>query len=389
MKKEGSKNRLSEEQLDEIAAKLRVNRVQLVGLMKSGLLGAAGREGLPGDEEIDSLLQYGTQWTDEIRSTAGLKMPEPEGWGEAPLSTLSQTRISSGPGLPLPEESWIAHFYLRPNHYFFPQPDALAPVGTCPVRLNKSIFIEGEGARVGVYPDKDGRLALITVHFPENKGTEPLARARNVLAPIVNHLTSITDHPLHIAQQFLIGIPSGDIYISNSIAPREVSLALEDFSSHQPILDAESLYRLALTCNDPTYAYLSYWRAIEAVDNDQSAWIERNDIIPVGFGPTKTPSHKVYGKWANMKFNSIINMMTGTKRNGIAHGGQEGIVISGAHFQDIVEVQQLLPILRFIAKSKIQAFRHNLELAKAGKAKRRPSKTEAPVKATPAGHPQR
>jgi len=383
-----STNSNAEHSLDEIAGRMGINRGQLVGLINSGLLGVVGQTGVPGESEIESLLNYGTQWTDEVRTTAAVKLPEPEGWENAPLSTLHQTRISSSPLASPPNESWIAHFYLRQNHFFFPQPEALAPLGRCPVKLAEKVLFEVEGARVGVYPDKNGRLALITVVFPEIKGVEPLASARNFLSPILNHLTSITDHPLPIVQQLLIGIPSGDIYLTNGIAPGEVSLTLKDFQTHQPMSDAESLYRLALTCNDPTYAYLSYWRTIEAVDNDMSAWIERNRIIPVGFGPTKTPTHKVYGKWANMKFGDILNKMTARKRNGIAHGGQDGIVISGAHFQDVVEVQQLLPILRFIAKSKIQTFRHNLELGKAGNAKRRPSRTEGPVKPAPAAPPQ-
>lgn len=387
MEEQSPENSQSERQLDAIAARLTINRVELAGLIRSGLLGIVGQEGIPGEAEIDSLLQYGTQWTDEVRGTSAVKLPEPVGWEGAPPSTLSEMRISSSPAISFSNESWIAHFYIKPNQFFFAQPDALAPIGPCPVKLGKKIIIDGDGSKVGVYPDKDGRLALITVIFPERKGVEPLAVARNVLGPILNHLTSITDHALHIAQQLLIGIPSGDIYISNSITPREVSLELKDFSTHQPIIDAESLYRLALTCNDPTYAYLSYWRTIEAVDYDMSAWVERNGIIPVGFGPTKTPGHKAYGKWANMKFGAIINMMTGTKRNGIAHGGKEGIVISGAHFQDVVEIQQLLPILRFIAKSKIQAFRHNLELAKAGKAKKRPSQAEGSDKPAPTNKP--
>lgn len=355
--------------LDEISVKLRLNRWQLHGLIQSGVLGLTDESGIPSDAGVDEYLKYGTQWNiNHKREAPPVDATEPEGWENSLPSTLCEQEISTTPDFSVKPAMWLAHFYLRPNYFFFAPPEEYALVGPSQVYLSEKLVIETNGKNIGIYPDPDGRLALITICVLASETSEPLLTARNLITPILNHLTTLTDHTLPIVQQLLIGLPTGNITVQRTITAKPISLRLENFTTHDPLLDAESLYKLALTCNDATYAYLSFWRAIEAVNHDFSSWIQRNNIKPVGYGPTRTPKHKIFGEWADMKFNDVINKMTATKRNGIAHGGQEGQVISGADFADIQEIKKIVPILRYIAKHKIQNFKHNLSLAVSGNA---------------------
>ncbi|MBI6578724.1 hypothetical protein YA0001_25945 [Pseudomonas viridiflava] len=355
---------IKSEELDRVAKKLNMEVGQIQFLISSGLLGDIPLTGVIKNQAIDDFRSYGTQWNERARAIDDSLLPDAGTDKVPPPSTVFQQKVLRGQVDTEPTK-WIAHFYFRPNDYFFLPPEDTVPAGPCPVLLSKYEIIGAENKKLGIYPDPDGRLALISTMVDGPLAEDPLGKARTYINPFLNHLTAITNHALPIVQQLLIGFPSGEVITQRTTRETPVELKLSDFTVHEPLINAEYLYRLALTVNDPTYAYLSYWRAIEAVDSDLAAWQKRNNLPMVGFGPTKTPDNNYFGEWRNMKFNEIINQMTGSKRNGIAHGGKDGSIITGAYFDDIQEILNINPVLRFIARSKIAMFKHNLDIAKA------------------------
>jgi len=114
----------------------------------------------------------------------------------------------------------------------------------------------------------------------------------------LNKLTAITDHALPIVQKHWIGFPSGTINLPRCSRPKPAQLDLTGFTEHEPLKDAESLYRIGLVCSEPMYRFLSFWRVYEAVDKAQGEWCGKNTLPVVERIVARFPGHPAFGSFA-------------------------------------------------------------------------------------------
>src|SRR5215217_6816967 len=115
--------------------RLGVSEPVLNALFRSGLLGYT-LSGMVSDQAILSYERFGTQWSIDERHGSAVRviedniyesMPAVEGIGPQPPATQRHMRIvADGPPPSVLEDAektdtgWIAHFYLVPNYFNFP-----------------------------------------------------------------------------------------------------------------------------------------------------------------------------------------------------------------------------------------------------------------------------
>ena len=352
----------------ELAQHLDVPEFYVVGLINSGLLGYTNSAGEPGLEGIRHFVEYGTQWQADLqpRMEPYDETPTAKGWENLPHAVVSHAQISTHQEISLSDQDilWVTHFYFRPNFFFFPDLAAMVPVGSVPVTLaKKTKFVSGD-REIILYPDPDGRLALLAVAGKLQEGVDPMVDALDAATPVLNKLTAITDHALPIVQKHWIGFPSGTINLPRCSRPKPAQLDLTGFTEHEPLKDAESLYRIGLVCSEPMYRFLSFWRVYEAVDKAQGEWCGKNTLPVVERIVARFPGHPAFGSFAGKKFGTAISELKSVHRNAIAHGGLSGNPVhSGASAASLAEVEAAIPIMRYLAKVKIENFRHTLEQA--------------------------
>lgn len=357
--------------IESLTAQLNLPEYFVVGLLRSGLLGItnAGRE--QAAEGIRHFQEYGTQWQKSLspRNAPYEKLPVVKGWENLPPAVVTHAQFLPYTDISVADDKqWLAHFYFRPNFFFFPDPAAMHPVGEIPVLLNKATkFVSGKN-EVILYPDPDGRLALLAVTGAIQKGLNPLVQAQDIVMPVLNKLTAMTDQALPIVQKYWIGLPSGAVNIQTSSRPELTRLSLADFRSYAALEDPESLYRLGLTCNEPMYRFLSFWRVDEAVTRAQNQCQIKPDEATKSNLITHFPNHPAFGACAGKKLKSAIEAYQKTYRNAIAHGGlsSDEPVLSGASATVLAEMEASIPVMRYLAKARIENLRHLLHLSTCG-----------------------
>lgn len=172
----------------------------------------------------------------------------------------------------LPEDAgendtgWIAHFYLMPNHFMFPNTAKLALIGLPPLRLEEARDVPGTRYPTRVYPHPSGSLGLVVVSSrePPPRGTDKeknnpqaaaLERAYDVAAAVLDDLAVRYDSPLPIAHSLLLGVPSGvfNVFFAHrsGFATIERNVELLAGPRHPELKDAYALYREAASSNNP------------------------------------------------------------------------------------------------------------------------------------------
>ena len=148
--------------LQQVGQRLKAPPEVVRALAMSGLLGYWDKTGVP-QIGVEQFERYGTQW----RSELGQRNLGPEPFRELPVSadilggeqppgTGTEVHIVPS-GLPLrladQDTGWIAQFYLRPNTFFFANPEELAPIGPIGIRLAKPLQVAGAELPCYLYPD--------------------------------------------------------------------------------------------------------------------------------------------------------------------------------------------------------------------------------------------
>lgn len=346
--------------LKDLSGQLQLPPWFVAGLLNAGLLGFTDAGKGPEAEAVRHFMDYGTQWQDGLppRSAPYDQIPEVAGWEGRPPATFSHMQIMTRPDMEAVDADvqWLAHFYFRPNPFFFPDPAASRLVGDVPIRLRQKLKLMSGKQEIFLYPDPQGRLALAAVTGAMQKGVDPMVEALDTVTPLLNHLSTQTDHALPIVQKLWFGLPSGAINIYTSARPEPVQLEVTDFVSHGQLADAESLYRMGLANNEPMYRFLSFWRVNEAVDQVQGQCrIQPSAAVRKGL-VTRFPQHPVFGSLAGKKLNAAIDEYQGIYRNAIAHGGLAGgaPVLSGASAAGLHEMELAIPVMRFMARARIE-----------------------------------
>lgn len=297
------------------------------------------------------------------------------GWENPPLHALSEYHVSINKNTDsIKDIYWVVNFFFIPNYFYFPDIDRFCLLEAPKVKLKeKFVFSSDDNNKVIMYPDPNENLALIQVsgNIEDNTDEALFSIAKNTIVPVLNWLSYTTDHILPIVQQNLVKLPSGDIYFYKAKQAPLVQLNPSSFTEeHKPLRDAMSLYRLGLNSNEPIYAFLSFFRAKEAVEKIKKEWFnkykeqfkEHQDFINLinNFNKHLLPKHPVFGEFSEKKFTYTLNKLEDRYRNAIAHAHNDKkeidvYLLTGSDESANISLQYSLSSIRFIIKVQINS----------------------------------
>lgn len=364
--------------IEEIAKYLNLHIAMVAGFARAGFFGFSSKSGHYKKKAIQDFIKYGLQWDSSLKKRVlpAHINPVVPGWENPPLHTLSQYQVSVDKDMDAIENTyWVANFFFIPNYFYFPDLDSFCRLESPKVKLKeKIIFSYDENKKVIVYPDPNDNLALIQVSgkIEDNTDETLFSIAKNTIVPVLNWLSYTTDHILPIVQQNLVKLPSGDTYFYKAKQAPLVQLNPSSFTEHKPLRDAMSLYRLGLNSNEPIYAFLSFFRAKEAVEKIKKEWFnkykeqfkEHQDFINLinNFNKHLLPKHPVFGEFSEKKFTYTLNKLEDRYRNAIAHAHAHNdkkeidvYLLTGSDESANISLQYSLSSIRFIIKVQINS----------------------------------
>jgi hypothetical protein len=132
--------------------KLGVSEPVLDALIRSGLLGYT-LSGMVSDQAILSYERFGTQWSIDERYGPSTRimgdniyesLPSIGNIGPQPPSTQTHMVLAPADGTSASvfehaektDTGWIAHFYLVPNYFYFPNPTELSLIWPPPLKIS-------------------------------------------------------------------------------------------------------------------------------------------------------------------------------------------------------------------------------------------------------------
>lgn len=343
----------------------------MAALLTSGLLGYWNGGRIP-KEAIEHFRLYGTQWRTSLGErrppeTLLRNMPQLEG-ADQPVGSTTQlliNRTEDAVSNPSGDLGWLAQFYVRPNHFMFPDPTASALIGPLGLKLSAPKDLGQARIRTILFPDPDGAFAMAMVWgATEGSLDDAPAKAYDVISPILDDIAFKYDQPLPIAQSIIVGVPSGSILFSLPKPPpigHLDSFVWTDDQSAAKLRNAISLYREGISSNNPFHQFLTLWKAFESADEARREWRRarfgsisdtRNDIIvteeviPVSF---------VAADDGGKKFGIVKERLRSLYRNAIAHGtNKHGRPKTGATSSDFNDVSNNVFLIRFMARAVIE-----------------------------------
>ncbi len=362
--------------IEEIAKYLNLHIAVVTGFARAGFFGFSSKSGHYKNKAIQDFKKYGLQWDTSLKKRVlpAHINPVVSGWENPPLHTLSQYQVSVDKDMDAIENTyWVANFFFIPNYFYFPDTDRFCLLEAPKVKLKeKFVFSSDENKKVIVYPDPNDNLALIQVSgkIEDNTDETLFSIAKNTIVPVLNWLSYTTDHILPIVQQNLVKLPSGDTYFYKAKQAPLVQLNPSSFTEHKPLRDAMSLYRLGLNSNEPIYAFLSFFRAKEAVEKIKKEWFnkykeqfkEHQDLINLinDFNKHSLPKHPVFGEFSEKKFTYTLDKLENKYRNAIAHAHNDKkeidvYLLTGSDESANISLQYSLSSIRFIIKVQINS----------------------------------
>lgn len=362
--------------IEEIAKYLNLHIAVVTGFARARFFGFSSKSGHYKNKAIQDFKKYGLQWDTSLKKRVLPAHIDPviPGWENPPLHTLSQYQVSVDKDMDAIENTyWVANFFFIPNYFYFPDLDSFCRLESPKVKLKeKFVFSYDENKKVIVYPDPNDNLALIQVSgkIEDNTDETLFSIAKNTIVPVLNWLSYTTDHILPIVQQNLVKLPSGDTYFYKAKQAPLVQLNPSSFTEHKPLRDAMSLYRLGLNSNEPIYAFLSFFRAKEAVEKIKKEWFnkykeqfkEHQDLINLinDFNKHSLPKHPVFGEFSEKKFTYTLDKLENKYRNAIAHAHNDKkeidvYLLTGSDESANISLQYSLSSIRFIIKVQINS----------------------------------
>jgi hypothetical protein len=334
-------------------------------LICSGLLGYTDGGNLS-PESIKHYKQYLTQWRNDLppRCCPMDRLPPIKGLagGEQPAST--PTVLVAAPEVdPLKaaegDVGWIAHFYLRPNPFFFPNPTNTTLIGPIPIKLKKRLRVIFSGLPINICPDPEGRLALIVVEGMAGTEDDSFEVAYEAALSILREVAFAADVPLPIAHSLMIGVPSGVIRLQFPKPSKEVefeSLKIRFSESLSVELEeARSLYWEALSTSNPFHQFLSFWRIYERVISARWEWRKAKKRADTKVVEEKMPNFWAWSKYSGMSFEQVRQKLAGPYRDALAHAdAKRNRPRTPLKASDVSDVAAQLPTVRFIARTVVQ-----------------------------------
>lgn len=345
----------------ELSKRLKLPPHYIWGMLVSGLFGDTDKNGNVYKSAVESYEKYGTQWNDLLknRDYDYSIMPEVDGWENAPIGTSTEIQISLDRDFKEQDTHWIAQLYIKPNKFFFADPENKALVGSCSIMLKERTRIKSEDfprQTLTLYPHPDGSLALVSViGEKDEKDISPLDLAMKMALPILSELAFKSDESIHISQKHWIGLPSGIIRIETYKRPDRYEFNLDNFKDYHSLREAKSLYFTALSCSEPMSQFLSFYRVIELTRTIANQYLKQNRKT------YRIPNHPAYGSYQGKKVNAGVDTLKKDFRNSIAHANTNDKIISEHGRDEYNKMVATLPVVRFIAKEYIYIIEHNLK----------------------------
>lgn len=353
---------------EQVAKKLNANLAYVNAFAQSGLLGFHDGKLFDADR-LSDLKRYGTQWHESLgeRVAPLHKLPSPPGWENTPTGFPGETIIGTR-GFDVEaannDQAWIAHFYLRPNPFFFPDPLLVGPISPIPIRLEEAVNFVTDDFAVRLHPHPDGTLALAATSGPLIKKTRPIEIATDRISRVLDYLSYRYEHPLYVCQRLWIGVPSGAIRTEFTRRGPPQTLRLGEFIEHEPLAEALSLYREGLTGRTPFHQFLCFWRVRENVVKRRGAWCQDTGRSVPKVEPERFPKAKGFLQFGGRPFDAARKELGRAYRTAIAHGerqdGNPRILSRGA---DMTAVARHVPLVRYVARTLIRNFEGALSKA--------------------------
>jgi hypothetical protein len=346
------------------------------------------------EDAVQHYKRFGTQWHTHERFAVPLnepqfseryisdeeydKRPVVPGLNRPPFDWRTQMQITNTWVADEADESdtgWIAHFYLVPNRFMFPNTAELALVFPPPLILEEARYVPGASYHTRLYPHPAGSLGLVEVsscelpRSTEKERNNPQAvafeRAYDVVAAVLDELAVRYDTPLPIAHSLLLGVPSGvvNVFFANrsGVATIGRNAELLPAPSHSELKDAYALYREAVSSNNPFHKFLVFWRVYEEAKHVLYEWRKRHsserkrdikmqrEFLPDRFGLKLSQQRDQ----KETSFEDARAELHGPYRNALAHAGkirERDKALTAATAKDTLDVAGKVPIVRHMAR---------------------------------------
>lgn len=323
---------------------------------------------------VENYERYGTQWYEKYERMIPEETYEntlngiPE--GDQPLDTQMQGQIfPKGVSLEVSEKDtgWLAHFYLRPNRYFWPSPTDMGMVGPLPLKLAAPRKVKGTELPVWLYPEPTGSMGMVMVKGISKPADNAFDVAYDIAFPVLDELSFEYDQPLPIAHSFIVGVPSGVMYHHFSRRPvvREIESGKEirPRCPYPQLQDAVALYREGISSNNPFHGFLTLWKAHENATYIRVGWRQRHKSQDEKVRKEMFPDVFAFGDFKGLNFEQGKQRLERPYRVALAHGGniRDGEPLTSASAEDLTSVSTKLSIIRYMARVVIENVRATLE----------------------------
>jgi hypothetical protein len=304
-------------------------------------------------------------------------LPPIEGIGPQPPATRAHGYIyppseQNPQGLESYDTGWIAHFYLVPNYFYFPDPTELALVGQPPLKLSEPRQIPGADLPVTLYPHPSGCLGLVALEGLDRPLKNMDKEAYDVAMPLLDELSARYDVPLPVASMIAVGVPSGIIhtFFAHHSKTKQIEAEILPRCPHPKLRDAYALYREAVSSNNPFHAFLTFWKVYEEAVYVRRGWGAKHkcsdtriteEVFPdlFAFGsrpeeladPSEHPGERPEEQLRGEKFEKARKVLNGPYRVALAHAGEvdAGKPLTAASYGDYQKVASQVPVVRYMA----------------------------------------
>lgn len=385
--------------LREARRRLKLPKPLFEAFKNSHLLGPCTTAGYVLEEAVEHLLHFGTQWDTHERFAEPLSAPE---YSSRFISDEEYARVKPIPGMGIPppdtqahvqinqadllnDTGWIAHFYLVPNYYMFPNTTELALILPPPLRIAAKREVPGTCCQTHLYPHPSGALGLVTVssrespsyktgEHQENPWAVAFEQAYDVAVGVLDNLAVEYDMPLPIAHSLLIGVPSGLMNIFFAHRPRVKTIApnnnLLPSPPHFEMKAAYALYREATSSNNPFHQFLVFWKVYDETKYILSEWRKHHKRTAVKVQREFLPNNPALGvdPKGNVKeisFEQKRKELQGPYRAALAHAGetkQGHKALTAATAKDTNNVAVQVAVVRFMARVSLTNVAATLDL---------------------------
>lgn len=384
----------------EARRRLQVSAPVLNALVTSELLGVQLAGGRLRADGVEHYRRYGTQWQTVERFGVMGERALPDDFYQNPPPTPVQGVQPPDTGThahiarsDVPNDAaetdtgWLAHFYLTPNPYFFPNPLDLAMIGSVPLRLDVPKKVRGTSLPACLYPEPGDSLAMVSVVGREGRADSRAYHvAYDVAVPILDELAVKYDVPLPIVQTVMVGIPSGLIHTFYPKHPAMQKLergeAIEPKCPYPELVDAVALYREGVSSNNPFHRFLVFWKVYEEVVHVRADWRRKHkhkdvrvqeEVVPdlFAFGAKNEELAPEYQtdeaslderSYRGLTFDEARQRLNRPYRVALAHAGdvKGGKPLTAASGQQFTNVLGKVPLVRYMARVVLENVRATL-----------------------------